>query len=151
MTNIDDKSYLDKLATVMLEHGIATGHADTLDSLLAALSDGLRELRDIRVSAGNIKVLTEADNFNHYACKSVMWKGSNIGTVGNLLIEAKKGGAQRKIEKNPADMNNIDLDGFLNYHISKAMGVAVLLDMPTVHKSLINIRSVMSTHARLRK
>jgi hypothetical protein len=115
------------------------------------LSDELRHLNDIRVSFGNIRALTESDNFNQYACKPVIWKGSNIGTVGNLLIEAKKGAAKRKIEKNPADMNNIDLDSFLNYHISKAMGVAVLLDMPTVHKSLVNIRSVMSTYARERK
>lgn len=77
----------EKLAVLILKHGFATGHGDTVADLINALDEQLTALAGKRVVIGNLRSLTEADNYNDYANKMVFWKGAQLTTVGNLLAE----------------------------------------------------------------
>jgi len=76
------------IASFIVRHGFATGHGDSIESLLEELDWQMSDRNARLTNWSNIsKLLIEADNSNEYVAKNIKKNGNIIGTMGNLLVE----------------------------------------------------------------
>ena len=78
----------EQLADFIVKHGFATGHGDTVKDLLSELDWQVSD-RNNRLSTWHriSNILRSADNSSKYLGLHIIYKGQDIGTVRNLLVE----------------------------------------------------------------